>query len=74
MTEVCKTLQPHCGKINLTFKNYHSQSKGLQGLARGVLGVDIVKTKSIRCGNWETEKLSEEQVKKKFINIFFFTL
>uniref|UniRef100_A0A2C9LLN1 3'-5' exonuclease domain-containing protein n=1 Tax=Biomphalaria glabrata TaxID=6526 RepID=A0A2C9LLN1_BIOGL len=43
-------------------QHFICQSKGLQGLARGVLGVDIVKTKSIRCGNWETEKLSEEQV------------
>ncbi|KAH9518419.1 Exonuclease 3'-5' domain-containing protein 2, partial [Bulinus truncatus] len=41
--------------------NFYCPSKGLQGLAKGILGVDIDKNMHIRCGNWEAETFSEEQ-------------
>ncbi|KAL3863647.1 hypothetical protein ACJMK2_005395 [Sinanodonta woodiana] len=35
---------------------------GLQGLAYGVLGLSLPKEHEVRCGNWEAEHLSPEQV------------
>ncbi|GFO20170.1 exonuclease 3'-5' domain-containing protein 2 [Plakobranchus ocellatus] len=41
---------------------FHCVSKGLRGLASGVLGVDISKNEKIRCGNWEAENYSQAQI------------
>lgn len=41
---------------------FHCTSMGLKGLASGVLDVDISKSQSVRCGNWEAERYSEEQI------------
>ncbi|CAG5134419.1 unnamed protein product, partial [Candidula unifasciata] len=40
---------------------YHCPSRGLRGLANGILGVDISKNNSVRCGNWEAETYSQQQ-------------
>ncbi|XP_067656926.1 exonuclease 3'-5' domain-containing protein 2-like isoform X2 [Haliotis asinina] len=41
---------------------YTCKSRGLQGLAESVLGVMLDKDDYIRCGNWEAETLSEQQI------------
>lgn len=41
---------------------FNRGSRGLQGQAECVLGVTLDKSNRIRCGNWEAETLSEEQV------------
>ncbi|XP_071089719.1 exonuclease 3'-5' domain-containing protein 2-like [Haliotis cracherodii] len=41
---------------------YNCKTRGLQGLAESVLGVMLDKDNSIRCGNWEAETLSEQQI------------
>ncbi|KAL5021968.1 hypothetical protein ScPMuIL_001123 [Solemya velum] len=41
---------------------YNCSSVGLQGLAAAVLGVNMAKEYGIRCGNWEADTLSTEQI------------
>ncbi|XP_005089945.1 exonuclease 3'-5' domain-containing protein 2 [Aplysia californica] len=40
---------------------YTCTSKGLKGLAKGILDLDISKDPHVRCGNWEAEEYSELQ-------------
>ena len=39
-----------------------SAHQGLQGLAKAILNVSMTKDKQIRCGDWEAEVMSEDQV------------
>ncbi|KAL5021969.1 hypothetical protein ScPMuIL_001124 [Solemya velum] len=41
---------------------YNCSSVGLQGLAAAVLGVNMAKESNIRCGDWEADILSSEQI------------
>ncbi|RUS74534.1 hypothetical protein EGW08_017706 [Elysia chlorotica] len=41
---------------------FHCSSMGLKGLANGVLDVDISKSQNIRCGNWEAEQYTNDQI------------
>ena len=40
----------------------YSAHQGLQGLAKAILDVNMTKDRKIRCGDWEAETLSEDQV------------
>ncbi|BFY97658.1 hypothetical protein BsWGS_00698 [Bradybaena similaris] len=57
-----------CGCVDLrnvlkrTREAYHCYSRGLRGLAAGVLQVDINKDVSVRCGNWEAETYTQQQI------------
>jgi len=39
-----------------------SSGTSLQGLARQLLGIELDKSIAIRCGDWESPQLSQEQV------------
>lgn len=39
-----------------------SRNKGLQGQAESILGVMLDKSNRIRCGDWEADDFSQEQV------------
>ncbi|KAJ8317699.1 hypothetical protein KUTeg_005603 [Tegillarca granosa] len=41
---------------------YKCKTRGLQGLSQGVLGIKMKKDVKIRCGNWEAQKLSPQQI------------
>ncbi|XP_052101833.1 exonuclease 3'-5' domain-containing protein 2-like isoform X1 [Mytilus californianus] len=41
---------------------YTCRSKGLQGQAESILGVMLDKSNHIRCGDWEADDLSQEQI------------
>ncbi|XP_060553389.1 exonuclease 3'-5' domain-containing protein 2-like isoform X2 [Ruditapes philippinarum] len=41
---------------------FQCPSQSLQGIAKGVLDVSMVKDQTIRCGDWEAEQLSQEQI------------
>ncbi|KAK6174465.1 hypothetical protein SNE40_017736 [Patella caerulea] len=41
---------------------YHCKTRGLKGLADGVLGFTLQKDSLIRCGNWEADVLSDKQI------------
>ena len=41
---------------------FFSAHQGLQGLAKAILNVNMTKDKLIRCGDWEAEVMSEDQV------------
>ncbi|XP_059151349.1 exonuclease 3'-5' domain-containing protein 2-like isoform X2 [Physella acuta] len=41
---------------------FNCPSQGLGGLARCILGVELSKDKKVRCGNWESEIYSREQI------------
>ncbi|KAL4231962.1 Exonuclease 3'-5' domain-containing protein 2 [Mactra antiquata] len=43
-------------------RGFKCTSQSLQGLAKGILDVNMSKDRSIRCGDWEAMELSEEQI------------
>lgn len=43
-------------------RGYTCPSQSLQGLAKGILNVSMVKDRKIRCGDWEAEPLSQDQI------------
>jgi len=47
--------------INRVRGSFKCPSRGLKGLAKGVLDLDISKDSSVRCGNWESEVYSQKQ-------------
>ena len=42
---------------------YRRGGQGLRGLAASVLAVELDKSWRLRCSDWETEHLSQQQVK-----------
>ena len=49
-------------KVKLIFVSFRARPEGLKRMAKEILDVDLIKSFKVRCGNWETEELSESQV------------